>query len=682
MAGWWRYLVMMAGGIAIAAPVHVRFDNGSRADLQVISSLALAKPGGGGNGNSGERGNSGGNGNSGNGGKSGDGSNGGAGSAGGGNSAGGNGGTGSSGSTGGGGPNKGGAPSNGGGSANGEGPSGGQGAERGAGGGAGQGNNGGKGQPSGSASESRANGAPGRSGEAPGHSRNASSRADKVSSRTDRKAAKAGKSPNHRKVQKNVKINPAREVEASAPARSVANGQKHKASRGSVSGQDAKVDTTGARGKVATKAVTRETLDRVSAIDAAQRPRSSAVEDAVPAMVDDRLELIGSPTKPRQAPNSIVVSGLSQQDLGRLAALGLQVTSQTRGLIAPRIVRLSVPAGMSLTEAERVVQSVNVGASADADSYYYTDGGELGCDTPGCEASMLVGWTPVEADTCEAPPLIGLIDTGIDLEHEALKGQAIEVLNVSQELRGSSSLDHGTAIAALLVGRPGSTAPGLIPRAKLLAVDAFAKEAGMADRSDVVSLVSALEALADRGVRVINLSLSGPPNEVLKAAIEATLARGIVLVAAVGNNGAAAEPSYPAAYPGVIGVTAVDRQLNVYRRATRGPYVAFAAPGVEIRTAQPAGTSAVRSGTSYAVPFVSAAAAMLLANDTETDAEKLRKALQGTTRDLGAPGRDPTFGFGLVQMTHLCSAPHVTPIPVASDVSSAGALPSDVHQAR
>ena len=365
-----------------------------------------------------------------------------------------------------------------------------------------------------------------------------------------------------------------------------------------------------------------------------------------------------------------------------LAGMGLQVTSQTRGLIAPPIVRLSVPAGMSLMEAERVVQRVNVGASADLDSYYYTDGGEPGCDTPGCDASTLVGWTPFEADTCEAPPLIGLIDTGIDLAHEALKGQAIEVLNVSQDLRSSSSLDHGTAIAALLVGRRGSTAPGLIPQAKLIAVDAFSREAGMADRSDVVSLVSALEALADRGVKVINLSLSGPPNQVLKSAIEAALAKGIVLVAAVGNNGAAAEPSYPAAYPGVIGVTAVDRQLNVYRRATRGPYVAFAAPGVEIQTAQPAGGSAVRSGTSYAVPFVSAAAAMLLANNPEVDLEKLREALQDTTRDLGAPGRDTTFGFGLVQMARLCSAPQGTPIPVAGDVSSVGSLPSNVHHAQ
>ncbi|WP_160310417.1 S8 family serine peptidase [Microvirga vignae] len=334
---------------------------------------------------------------------------------------------------------------------------------------------------------------------------------------------------------------------------------------------------------------------------------------------------------------------------------------------------------MSIVEAERAVRRVNFKASTDADSYYYTDG-DSECAAPGCEASALVGWKPIAVDACEAPPLIGLIDTGIDLEHEALKGQSIELLNISKEPGSSSSLDHGTAIAALLVGRPGSMTPGLIPRANLIAVDAFSKGDGTADRSDVVSLVSALEALADRGVKVVNLSLSGPPNKVLEAAIEAAHAQGIVLVAAVGNNGAGAEPSYPAAYSGVIGVTAVDRQLNVYRRATRGSYVAFAAPGVEIRTAQSKGGSAVRSGTSFAVPFVSAAMAMMLANNAEIDAERLEKHLQDTTRDLGAPGRDTTFGYGLVQMTNLCSAPKTTPVPIVGHVSSVAPPRREGHQ--
>jgi subtilisin family serine protease len=336
---------------------------------------------------------------------------------------------------------------------------------------------------------------------------------------------------------------------------------------------------------------------------------------------------------------------------------------------------------MSVMEARRAVQRLDRKASADMDTYYYTDAGALECSDPGCEASVLVGWTPPAVAACGEPPLIGLVDTGIDLDHEALRGQSIEILNASKRLGDNSSLDHGTAIAALLVGKSGSETPGLIPRAKLVAVDAFSKGDGTADRADVVSLVSALEALAERGVKVVNLSLSGPPNEVLKVAVEAAHARGIVLVAAVGNNGAGAEPAYPAAYPGVIAVTAVDRQLNAYKRATYGSYVAFAAPGVEIRTAQSKGGSAARSGTSYAVPFVSAAMAMMRAANPAADAEELQKRLQDNTRDLGVPGWDAKFGYGLVQMTHLCSAPEATPIPIAHDVSSVSPLRHETSEA-
>ena len=86
-------------------------------------------------------------------------------------------------------------------------------------------------------------------------------------------------------------------------------------------------------------------------------------------------------------------------------------------------------------------------------------------------------------------------------------------------------------------------------------------------------------------------------------------------VAAAGNNGPGAEPSYPAAYPGVIAVTAVDQNLNVYRRATQGAYVDLAAPGVNIWTASLKGSGALKTGTSDAVPFVSAATSLLLASN-------------------------------------------------------------------
>jgi subtilisin family serine protease len=164
------------------------------------------------------------------------------------------------------------------------------------------------------------------------------------------------------------------------------------------------------------------------------------------------------------------------------------------------------------------------------------------------------------------------------------------------------------------------------------------------------------------------MSLSGPANEVLRKAIAAAQAKGIVIVAAAGNNGAGAEPSYPAAYPGVVAVTAVDHELKVYRRATQGPYVDLSAPGVNVWTASAQGSGRLRTGTSYAVPFVSAAAGLLLASDPGLDATALQSRLEAYTRDLGQPGRDPTFGFGLIQMAGLCERPADAPaIATVSD---------------
>nr|WP_246742317.1 S8 family serine peptidase [Microvirga splendida] len=329
---------------------------------------------------------------------------------------------------------------------------------------------------------------------------------------------------------------------------------------------------------------------------------------------------------------------------------------------------------MSLAQAQRAVRVADAGAVTDFDHFYYTDEGQ-GCSGNGCEAVSLVGWNPPAATQCGPVPTIGLIDTGIDREHEALRGQSVEIVSGLQ-LRGKpSQRDHGTAVAALLVGRSGSSTPGLLPEARILAVDAFYRDGGTADRTDVTTLVMALEALAERNVRVVNMSLSGPPNEVLRKAIAAAQAKGMVIVAAAGNNGAGAEPSYPGAYQGVIAVTAVDKKRDVYRRATQGDYIDLAAPGVDLWVAAPGGGGAAKSGTSYAVPFISAAAAVLHASDASMSPAGLQAALESNTMDLGEPGRDKTFGQGLLQAANLCP-PQADETPVAqSRVRSRAGIP-------
>ncbi|OYZ92093.1 MAG: hypothetical protein B7X99_16015 [Rhizobiales bacterium 17-65-6] len=201
--------------------------------------------------------------------------------------------------------------------------------------------------------------------------------------------------------------------------------------------------------------------------------------------------------------------------------------------------------------------------------------------------------------------------------------------------------------------RPAGRTPGLVPTARVIAVDAF-HLAGEDERADVFTLVAALDFLAAKGVRVVNMSLAGPPNSVLEEAITRMAERDILVVAATGNGGPLAPPVYPAAYPSVLAVTAVDANGTVYRRAGQGPHVDLAAPGVDIWTAASIKGARPKTGTSFAAPFVSAAAAAILAAEPDLTAAEVIARLTASAKDLGDPGPDAVYGYGLVQASPIC----------------------------
>jgi hypothetical protein len=136
----------------------------------------------------------------------------------------------------------------------------------------------------------------------------------------------------------------------------------------------------------------------------------------------------------------------------------------------------------------------------------------------------------------------------------------------------------------------------------------------------------------------------------MELAVKRAQQRGAALVAAVGNDGEIDVPRFPAAYSGVIGVTAVDQAGNIFSGANRGNFVALAAPGVDLLIpGQPGGSGGAGdrlvTGTSFAVPYVTAA----LASYGNDAARMFAGAL-----DLGIPGPDPVFGRGLVQGPNVC----------------------------
>lgn len=271
----------------------------------------------------------------------------------------------------------------------------------------------------------------------------------------------------------------------------------------------------------------------------------------------------------------------------------------------------------------------------------------------------MIDWPlpPDRTGTCGSTSTIGMIDTGINENHETFEGARIEVTRERPEGFDPSRAIHGTAVAALLVGHPDTRSPGLVPGARLVAVDAFYR-AGGDERADVFTLVRALGLLADQDVNVINLSLAGPDNTVLSEVVERIVFDlDVVVVSAVGNSGARADPEFPAAYDSVIAVTAVDRDGAIYRRAVQGPHVDLAAPGVNIWTAASISGARWKTGTSFAVPFVTAAAAILRENQPDLPAESVEDTLRQQAVDLGEPGEDTVFGAGLLSIAGLCDDP-------------------------
>lgn len=353
----------------------------------------------------------------------------------------------------------------------------------------------------------------------------------------------------------------------------------------------------------------------------------------------------------------IIVLNLNATDLQSLIDAGYTVLEQRSSAGGQTYYRLAVPDGLALPDARDAVRALPSGGNTDFNHYYRPERGETDCKGETCPAYELVGWPGISSQTGPACPdvgSIGIIDTGINDKHPVFSGSDVIVLRLADEALPASKASHGTAVAALLVGQPETRVRGLLPQARLVAVDAFHR-AGRDERADAFTLVEALYALADEGVTVINLSLAGPPNSVVRAAIQdLSDNKRIAFAAAAGNGGPAADPVYPAAYDEVLAVTAVDRNKRVYRRANRGDYIDLAAPGVNIWTAASIKGAKWRTGTSFAVPFVSAAAAIVRAKHPGKTPAEIYDLLRNAAFDLGDPGHDPVYGHGLLQADGLC----------------------------
>ncbi|MEW9806270.1 S8 family serine peptidase [Mesorhizobium sp. ZMM04-5] len=330
----------------------------------------------------------------------------------------------------------------------------------------------------------------------------------------------------------------------------------------------------------------------------------------------------------------VTVDGDPQAVAEIAAALGLEVRSQrTSGLLGSTLVRYGIPDGRPVGLV--LAQLAGDGrVTRRAPNHIYDLQQAAGA------VSYAFQRIALQPDSASGEGVaVAVIDTAIDETHPAIRDAIAGQFDALPGIE-IAARDHGTSVAGLIAGV--GAFRGIAPGAKIFHARAF--EGG---KSNMDIILSALDWAAGQDVRIVNMSFVGPSNEMLEAACAAARDRDIVLVAAAGNNGPGAPYGYPAAYDGVIAVTATDEKDRLMAQANRGPYVFVAAPGVNVIAPVGGGQDFV-TGTSFAAAVVSGAIANLIHAEPDRSADWIEAALSSTARDLGTTGRDSDFGFGLI----------------------------------
>ncbi len=337
----------------------------------------------------------------------------------------------------------------------------------------------------------------------------------------------------------------------------------------------------------------------------------------------------------------LVAIGPSAEALAAIVAAGFLVAGERElAGLETKVVILRPPLNLTLVAALARLREIDPVGIYDY-NHIYSDSGNVTAlqFAPAAQRDSAGG------SAASSAIRIGLIDGGVDRSHPALRNTTINQWGCAGKNVTSA---HGTAVASIMAGYAGKF-QGVAPNATLYAADVYC---GAPAGGAVDAIVEALAWMARERVAVINLSLVGPPNLTLERILKIISARGHIVVAAVGNDGPAAPPLYPAGYAEVVAVTAVDARQRVLPEACRGPHVAFAAPGSEMVAADDKGRLVEVRGTSFAAPIVAALLARELTVPDRAVAAWVIAALAKEATDLGASGRDPVFGYGLVGMKY------------------------------
>lgn len=316
----------------------------------------------------------------------------------------------------------------------------------------------------------------------------------------------------------------------------------------------------------------------------------------------------------------ILAVGPAPGEIDALVLTGFAVLAdeQVEGLDL-RIVRLRVPQGLSLARAETLARKTAPEAEIAVDHLHWQSG------------SVRRQGRALAVHALVAAPAASSIDTPIGIIDGA-PGPSLHTIGRRGFARGAPlPSDHGSAVVSLLQGQGAR---------RLWVADVYGSDpAG----GNALAIVRALGWLASSGCKLVTISLVGPRNAVLERAIGQAQRRGIIVVAAVGNDGPAAPPAYPASYAGVVSVTGVDRKGRALIEAGRALHVDYAAPGADVHARNAKGQAVTLRGTSFATPLVAVRLADVLATGGDWQVRLDREA-----RDLGPRGPDSRYGRGLL----------------------------------
>jgi subtilisin family serine protease len=258
--------------------------------------------------------------------------------------------------------------------------------------------------------------------------------------------------------------------------------------------------------------------------------------------------------------------------------------------------------------------------------------------------------------------VVAVVDTGVQASHPDLKGRVLKGRDFIDSDRSAGDRNgHGTHVAGVIAARANNKRgiAGLAHSSRILPVRVL----NSAGQGNTVDAANGIVWAVNKGADVINLSFAGPDLDPhMQAAVDYAVRRGVVVVAAAGNQGCSGPTTYPAALPGVIGVAASNRYNRVAPFSTCGTAVDVTAPGVSIQSTmikRPSSTLPCSygrgycqmSGTSMASPHVAAAAAIIISRTRHRlSAGSVAQLITSRATDIGAPGYDVSSGSGLLDV--------------------------------